>query len=62
MSRLLSIGEASKALSISITTLRRWELQGTLVPERTKLGPSLHIGTIKARITDVRTEEGRTVS
>lgn len=38
MNRLLSIGEASKALGVSITTLRRWEKQGKLLPERTEFG------------------------
>ena len=33
MNRLYSIGEASKALGVSITTLRRWEAEGRLIPE-----------------------------
>ena len=35
MHRYIAIGEASKALGVSITTLRRWEVEGKLVPERT---------------------------
>ena len=35
MERLVGIGEAAKALGVSITTLRRWEAQGTLIPEHT---------------------------
>ena len=35
MKRLFSIGEASKALGVSITTLRRWEAEGRLIPEHT---------------------------
>lgn len=35
MDRLVSIGEASKALGVSITTLRRWEAEGKMVPEHT---------------------------
>lgn len=31
----MSIGEASKALGVSITTLRRWEAEGRLVAEHT---------------------------
>jgi predicted site-specific integrase-resolvase len=35
---LASIGEAAKALGVSITTLRRWEASGRLVPEHTAGG------------------------
>ncbi len=35
MNRLYSIGEASKALGVSITTLRRWEAESRLIPEHT---------------------------
>ena len=35
MDRYVAIGEASKALGVSITTLRRWEAEGKLIPERT---------------------------
>lgn len=35
MDRLVAIGEASEALGVSITTLRRWEREGKLIPERT---------------------------
>ena len=38
MERLVSIGEASKALGVSITTLRRWEAEGKLVAEHTAGG------------------------
>ncbi|MDR3550278.1 MAG: IS607 family transposase [Candidatus Babeliales bacterium] len=39
MSRLLSIGEAAKALGVAISTLRRWEAEGRLKPdERTEGG------------------------
>jgi predicted site-specific integrase-resolvase len=33
MSRLVAIGEAAKILGVSITTLRRWEKEGKLLPE-----------------------------
>jgi molybdopterin-binding protein len=33
-SRLVSIGEASKALGVSVDTLRRWERDGRLQPRR----------------------------
>lgn len=35
MSRLLAIGEAAKVLGVSISTLRRWEKEGKLIPEST---------------------------
>lgn len=35
MNRLLAIGEAAKVLCVSITTLRRWEKEGKLIPEPT---------------------------
>lgn len=38
MSRLCTIGEASKTLGVSITTLRRWEAEGKLIPQRTQKG------------------------
>ena len=38
MERLVSIGEAAKALGVSVTTLRRWEVSGKLVPEHTAGG------------------------
>lgn len=33
MNRLVAIGEAAKLLGVSITTLRRWEKEGKLLPE-----------------------------
>ena len=38
MDRYLSIGEAAKLKGVSITTLRRWEADGSLVPTRTEGG------------------------
>lgn len=38
MDSYVSIREAAQALGISITTLRRWEREGKLVPERTHGG------------------------
>ena len=35
MNRLVAIGEAARMLGVSITTLRRWEAQGRLIPEHT---------------------------
>ncbi|MDR0999391.1 MAG: MerR family DNA-binding transcriptional regulator, partial [Clostridiales bacterium] len=38
MNRLVTIGEASKILGVSITTLRRWDKEGRLIPEKTTSG------------------------
>ena len=38
MERFIGIGEAASALGVSITTLRRWEASGKLVPEHTAGG------------------------
>ena len=36
MKRFYSIGKAAEELGVSISTLRRWEEEGKLVPQRTK--------------------------
>lgn len=56
MNRLVTIGEASNILGVSISTLRRWDKEGRLKPEKTahghrrynisKLRPDLPIKTI----------------
>ena len=38
MERLVSISEAARTLGVSITTLRRWEAEGRLIPEHTSGG------------------------
>ena len=38
MTRLVAIGEAAEALGVSITTLRRWEVEGKMIPERIASG------------------------
>ena len=38
MENIVSIGEAAKALGVSITTLRRWEASGRLAAEYTAGG------------------------
>jgi putative resolvase len=38
MDRLISISHAANLLGVSITTLRRWEVEGRLVPTRTSAG------------------------
>ena len=36
MNKYLRVGEAAEMLGVSASTLRRWEREGTLVPERTR--------------------------
>lgn len=38
MNRLITIGEASEILGVSISTLRRWDREGRLIPEKTTSG------------------------
>jgi len=38
MSRLFKIGQAAKKLGVSVSTLRRWESEGSLVPARKTQG------------------------
>ena len=38
MNRLVPIGKAAKVLGVSIPTLRRWEAEGRISPERTSSG------------------------
>jgi len=38
MNRYVAIGQAAEVLGVSITTLRRWEASGRLVPEKTPAG------------------------
>ena len=38
MERLVGISDAAKSLGVSVTTLRRWEVSGKLVPEHTAGG------------------------
>ena len=38
MSRFIKIGEAAKLLGITVQTLRRWELEGSFLPDRKSEG------------------------
>jgi len=38
MSRFIKIGEAARLLGVSIQTLRRWEIEGQLLPDRKTTG------------------------
>ena len=41
MDRLATIGEASKVLGVSITTLRRWEKEDRLQPDEIIIGDTI---------------------
>ena len=63
MNRLVPIGEASAAFGVSIATLRRWEAQGRLVPERTPAGHRRYdLAKLKPEIADDRTDSLSTVA
>ena len=49
MDRLVTIGEASKVLGVSITTLRRWEKEGRLQPDEITPGGHRRYDLIKLR-------------
>ncbi|WP_053960722.1 IS607 family transposase [Sulfobacillus thermosulfidooxidans] len=49
MDRLVTIGEASKVLGVSITTLRRWEKEGRLQPDAMTPGGHRRYDVVKLR-------------
>lgn len=60
MNRYVSIGEASKALGVSISTLRRWEASGTLVAEHTAGGHRRYdLAKLKPELFRAETESAR---
>ena len=63
MVRLVAIGEASEALGVSITTLRRWEAEGKLIPERTVAGHRRYdLAKLKPEMFHTAGAERRTVA
>jgi putative resolvase len=62
MDRLISIGEAAEVLGVSITTLRSWETEGKLTPERTAAGHRRYnLSKLKPEIVHAASDERRTV-
>lgn len=57
MNRLATIGEASKILGVSITTLRRWENEGRLQPDEITLGGHRRYDLAKLRPELFRLEQ-----
>ncbi len=63
MERFVSIGEAAKALGVSVTTLRRWEAQGRLIPEQTSGGHRRYnLARLKPEMFRASPDERRTVA
>lgn len=63
MKRLVAIGEASEALGVSITTLRRWEAAGKLIPERTIAGHRRYdLAKLKPETFHAGKDERRTIA
>lgn len=63
MNRLSSIGKTSEILGVSITTLRRWELEGKLIPERTASGHRRYdLGKLKPELIHSASDERRTIA
>jgi putative resolvase len=58
-----TIGEASKTLGVSITTLRRWEVEGKLMPERTVSGHRRYdLAKIKPELFHLASDVRRTIA
>lgn len=63
MNRLLSIGEAAKALGVSVTTLRRWGKEGRLLPEHTSGGHRRYnLAKLKPELFHALDSDRRTVA
>ncbi len=63
MNRLCAIGKAAKTLGVSITTLRRWEHEGKLMPERTTCGHRRYdLSKIKPELFHIALDERRTIA
>lgn len=65
MNRFLSIGEAAERLGVSITTLRRWEALGRLVPKRTQAGHRRYDAALIESLYGAHAQEktdGRTIA
>jgi len=64
MSRLVTIGEASKILGVSISTLRRWDKAGRLEPEKTASGHRRYdISKLKPELfREIQQESRKTVA
>ena len=63
MDRYVAIGEASVALGVSITTLRRWEAEGKLIPERTAGGQRRYdLAKLKPELFHAAPQDRKTIA
>jgi predicted site-specific integrase-resolvase len=63
MDRFVAIGEASDALGVSITTLRRWEAEGKLIPERTAGGQRRYdLAKLKPELFHAAAQDRKTIA
>ena len=63
MNGYAAIGEASNALGVSITTLRRWEAEGKLIPERTAGGQRRYdLAKLKPELFHAAPSERKTIA
>jgi excisionase family DNA binding protein len=63
MDRLYGIGEASKLLGVSISTLRRWESEGKLKAARTKSGHRRYdLSQLQPRFSIFSIDERKTIA
>lgn len=54
MSRFIKIGQAAKLLGVSVQTLRRWEIEGELLPDRKGAGGTRYYQLDKLQPTNKR--------
>ncbi|AJQ95709.1 IS607 family transposase [Gynuella sunshinyii] len=63
MRKLLAIGEAAALLGVSVTTLRRWEVEGKLIPERTMSGHRRYdLDRLKSQMFPPQNDSRRTIA
>lgn len=58
MDRLVTIGEAAKALGVSVPTLRRWEAEGRLTPDERTSGGQRRYNLARLRPNLYRAADG----
>ncbi len=63
MDSLLSIGQAAELMGVSHTTLRRWEKEKKLIPERTEGGqPRYRLSQVRPHLKRKPAKERKTIA